>query len=128
MFRHSSRYCENVGRNHKSSNTYFLVSKAGMRQCCYSRKEEDVGQKYCRCSDFRGEYIKLPASLTEELFPDEDDKKNLPPPPMPSSSIEHFLSLDSMIARAQKKPVAKKKIPVKKESYSRGAAIAAIFR
>ena len=127
MFRHSSRYCENVGRNHKSSNTYFLVSKAGMRQCCYSRKEEDVGQKYCRCSDFRGEYIKLPASLTEELFPDEDDKKNLPPPPMPSSSIEHFLSLDSMIARAQKKPVAKKKIPVKKESYSRGAVIAKVF-
>ena len=128
MFRHSSRYCENVARNHKSSNTYFLVSKAGMRQCCYSRKEEDVGQKYCRCSDFRGEYIKLPPSLTEELFPDEDEKKNLPPPPTPSSSMEHFLSLDSIIARAQKKPVAKKKVPVKKETYTRGAAIAAIFR
>ena len=128
MFRHSSRYCENVGRNHKSSNTYFMVSKAGMRQCCYSRKEEDGGQKYCRCSDFRGEYIKLPSSLVEELFPDEDDKKNLPPPPMPSSSIEHFLSLDSMIARARKKPVAKKKLPVKKETYSRGAAIAKVFK
>ena len=128
MFRHSSRYCENVARNHKTSNTYFLVSKAGMRQCCYSRKEEDVGQKYCRCSDFRGEYIKLPPSLTEELFPDEDEKKNLPPPPTPSSSMEHFLSLDSIIARAQKKPVAKKKVPVKKETYTRGAAIAAIFR
>jgi hypothetical protein len=127
MFRHSSQYCENVGRNHKSSNTYFLISKAGMRQCCYSRKEEDVGQKYCRCTDFRGEYIKLPAPLIEELFPDEDEKKNLPPPPMPSSSIEHFLSLDSIIARANKKPVAKKKIPVKKESYSRGAAIAKVF-
>ena len=128
MFRHSSRYCENVARNHKTSNTYFLVSKAGMRQCCYSRKEEDVGQKYCRCSDFRGEYIKLPPSLIEELFPDEDEKKNLPPPPTPSSSMEHFLSLDSIIARAQKKPVAKKKVPVKKETYTRGAAIAAIFR
>jgi hypothetical protein len=128
MFRHSSRYCENVGRNHKSSNTYFLVSKSGMRQCCYSRKEEDVGQKYCRCSDFRGEYIKLPAALTEELFPDEDEKKNLPPPPMPSSSIEHFLSLDSIIARAQKKPVAKRKVPAKKETYSRGSEIAKVFR
>ena len=127
MFRHSSRYCENVGRNHKSSNTYFLVSKSGMRQCCYSRKEEDVGQKYCRCSDFRGEYIKLPAALTEELFPDEDEKKNLPPPPMPSSSIEHFLSLDSIIARAQKKPVAKRKVPAKKETYSRGSEIAKLF-
>jgi hypothetical protein len=128
MFRHSSRYCENVGRNHKSSNTYFLVSKSGMRQCCYSRKEEDVGQKYCRCSDFRGEYIKLPAALTEELFPDEDEKKNLPPPPMPSSSIEHFLSLDSIIARAQKKPVAKRKVPAKKETYSRGSEIVKVFR
>ena len=127
MFRHSSQYCENVARNHKSSNTYFLVSKAGMRQCCYSRKEEDVGQKYCRCSDFRGEYIKLPPSLIEELFPDEDEKKNLPPPPTPSSSMEHFLSLDSIIARAQKKPVAKRKAPVKKETYSRGAAITKVF-
>jgi hypothetical protein len=128
MFRHSSQYCENVGRNHKSSNTYFLVSKSGMRQCCYSRKEEDVGQKYCRCSDFRGGYIKLPAALTEELFPDEDEKKNLPPPPMPSSSIEHFLSLDSIIARAQKKPVAKRKVPAKKETYSRGSEIVKVFR
>ena len=127
MFRHSSQYCENVARNHKSSNTYFLVSKAGMRQCCYSRKEEDVGQKYCRCSDFRGEYIKLPPSLIEELFPDEDEKKNLPPPPTPSSSMEHFLSLDSIIARAHKKPAAKKKLPVKKETYTRGSAIAKVF-
>lgn len=128
MFRHSSQYCENVARNHKSSNTYFLVSKAGMRQCCYSRKEEDVGRKYCRCSDFRGEYIKLPPSLIEELFPDEDEKKNLPPPPTPSSSMEHFLSLDSIIARAQKKPVAKRKAPAKKETYSRGAEIVKVFR
>ena len=126
MFRHSSRYCDNVGRNHKSSNTYFMVSKSGMRQCCYSRKDEDVGQKYCRCSDFRGEYIKLPAALIEELFPDEAEKK-LPPPPMPSSSIEHFLSLNSMIARAQKKPVQKKKASVKKEKYSRGSMVAKIF-
>ena len=128
MFRHSSRYCENVGRNHKSSNTYFMITKSGMRQCCYSRKDEDVGQKYCRCADFRGDYIKLPTSMIEELFPDDGEKKNLPPPPMPSSSIEHFLSLDSMIARARKKPVAKKKLPVKKETYSRGAAIAKVFK
>jgi hypothetical protein len=128
MFRHSSRYCKNVGRNHKSSNTYFLIDKTGIRQCCYSRKEEDVGQKYCRCSDFRGEYIKLPPSLTEELFPDENEKKKLPPPPMPSNSIEHFLALDSIIARAQKKPVAKRKAPAKKETYSRGSEIAKLFR
>lgn len=128
MFRHSSQYCENVGRNHKSSNTYFLVSKSGMRQCCYSRKDEDVGQKYCRCNDFRGDYIKLPAPLIEELFPDEDSKKILPPPPMPSCSMEHFLSLDSIIARANKKSVAKKRIPVKKKTYSRGAEISKLFK
>jgi hypothetical protein len=48
-------------------------------------------------------------------------------PPMPSSSIEHFLSLDSIIARAQKKPVAKRRAPAKKETYSRGAEIAKLF-
>jgi hypothetical protein len=127
MFRHSSRYCDNVGRNHKSSNTYFLVSKSGMRQCCYSRKDEDVGQKYCRCGDFRGENIKLPTSLIEELFPDEDEKKILPPPPMPSSSIENFLSIDSIVERARKKPVPKKKVSVKKQTYTHGSAIAKVF-
>jgi hypothetical protein len=94
-----------------------------MRQCCYSRKDEDVGQKYCNCVDFRGDYIKLSTSVIEELFPVE--KKNLPPP-MPSSSIEYFLSLDSIIARARK-PVARRKLPVKIETYSRGDAIAKVF-
>ena len=69
----------------------------------------------------------MPSSMIEELFP-EEDKKSLPPPPMPSSSMEHFLSIDSIIERARKIPMAKKKIPVIKETYTRGAAIAAIFR
>ncbi len=125
MFRHSSRYCENVGRNHKSSNTFFMVSRGGMRQCCYSRKDEDVGQKYCRCSEFRGEYITLPQAVINELFPDKAEKKI--PQPMPSSSTESFLSIESFVQRAQRKPAIKKKMPAKKEKYTPMSAITKVF-
>ena len=120
MFRNSSKYCENVGREHTSSNTYFLVSSSGMRQCCYSRKDDD--SKKCRCADFRGEYIKLPKKVMDELFPEEPCVVP-PPPPMPSISFE----MDAILAaRTQrKKPAAKKKTT--KNTYSRGAAIRKTF-
>lgn len=123
MFRHSSQYCMNVGRNHTSSNTYFMVSRSGMRQCCYSRKEED-GTK-CSCSDYRGEYIKLPAQIMNELFPGDDVKTILPPKPM--EDIRDSLSLESLISAAKKKkaPPAKKTPSVQK--FHRGSAMAQIF-
>jgi hypothetical protein len=82
IFRHSSRYCANVGRQHNSSNTYFLLTRRGLQQCCYSRKDDDVGRP-CSCRDFRGEYLEVPKDLTDELFPEEPKPEKVPPP-MPS--------------------------------------------
>jgi len=130
MFRHSSRYCANVEREHHSSNTYFLVTKSGMRQCCYSRKEEDIGRKYCLCSQFRGDLIKLPKKMMDELFPEElEEKKNLPPPPTPSSSMRNFLDIDRIVERANKKTTVKRNVQPKKQAvYHPGKAVMDVFK
>jgi hypothetical protein len=120
MFRNSSKYCENVGREHTSSNTYFLVSRSGMRQCCYSRKDDDA--KTCRCADFRGEYIKLPKKVMDELFPEEPCSAPPPPPPMPGMLLE----IDTILAtRTRRKTVVKKKSITR--VYRRGSAIQKTF-
>ena len=135
MFRHTSKYCANVEREHTSSNTYFMVTKFGLRQCCYSRKEEDVGRKYCLCSRFRGEIIKLPKKLIEELFPEDTDDKAAAelkklPPPTPIASKDSFLAIDNIVERAEasKKFVKKKFIPQKKQKYHTGSIISEVFR
>jgi len=130
MFRHSSRYCANVEREHHSSNTYFLVTKSGMRQCCYSRKEEDIGRKYCLCSQFRGDLIKLPKKMMDELFPEElEEKKNLPPPPTPSSSMRNFLDIDRIVERANKKTTVKRNVQPKKQAvYHPGKVVMDMFK
>jgi hypothetical protein len=103
MFRHSSKYCANVDRHHHSSNTYFLVSSSGMRQCCYSRKVE-FEEKSCPCAQYRGELIKLPRKVALELFPE-----TVPSPPrivslpMPTDTTD--FTIDRLAAIAAKKPV-----------------------
>jgi len=122
MFRHSSKFCQNVGREHKSSNTYFLISRAGMRQCCYSRKDDDEH----RCSEYRGEHINVSAKIIDELFP-EEIKKSLPPPLMPSESIKEYMSIESIEMRAKNKPAPKKKSTKKEPKFHRGSAISQTF-
>ncbi|AGE51585.1 DNA primase [Paramecium bursaria Chlorella virus CvsA1] len=135
MFRHTSKYCANVEREHTSSNAYFMVTKSGMKQCCYSRKEEDVGRKYCLCSQFRGDVIKLPKKLIEELFPEEVDDKSAEllklPPPTPSSSKDSFLDIDNIVKRsaAVKKSIKKKPVSANKSirKYHTGSVISEMF-
>jgi hypothetical protein len=109
IFRHSSQYCANVERQHNSSNTYFLLTRRGLQQCCYSRKDEDVGRKYCLCRDFRGDYIPVPSSVTDELFPEEPTAPKIPSA-MPSRTT---IDVDA-IARA-----SRPKVPTKTPKQSR---------
>jgi hypothetical protein len=111
MFRHSSHFCANVKRKHKSSNTYFLVSKNGMKQCCYSRKFEAVDMKEdeCPCELFRGELIDLPPKVLHELFP---GTVTVAKPPeiisigMPTNTTE--FTIDKMVASSKNKSVPRR--------------------
>jgi len=102
IFRHESRYCANVGREHRSSNAYFLLTTRGLQQCCYSRKH--VPELSCQCVDFRGEIIDVPRCLTNRFFPPP------PPPPMPSS--DSTSTLDSLLSKTRPRTrEAKKRTP-----------------
>jgi hypothetical protein len=109
MFRHSSKYCANVKRQHHSSNTYFLLTKSGLRQCCYSRKVE-FEEKSCPCAKFRGEFLDLPKKVMTELFPESPPHTpKIVANPMPANQTT--FSMDNMVEHVAKvlKPAAKKK-------------------
>jgi hypothetical protein len=106
MFRHSSKYCANVDRHHHSSNTYFLVSSAGMRQCCYSRKVE-FDEKSCPCARYRGEIVKLPKKILDELFPESaPEPRRIVANQMPSDQSD--FSIEKIVERASKKSVPRR--------------------
>lgn len=47
MLRSSSRFCQNVGREHRTSTVYFAVGPKGVAQRCYCRKDERGCDAYC---------------------------------------------------------------------------------
>lgn len=101
IFRHESKFCANVGREHRSSNAYFLLTARGLQQCCYSRK--NVPDLACQCVDFRGDYMSVPQELMHRFFPPP------PPPPMPSSRSTDF---DALLTKTRPKTrEAKKRTP-----------------
>lgn len=112
MFRHSSKFCSNVGRHHHSSNTYFMVTRKGMHQRCYSRKVV-FEEGRCPCSLYKGEVMKVPKKILDELFPCESpEPKERIVSPMPSqmtnnsySVVENYATRTPAVKRtAQKKP------------------------
>lgn len=56
----NSRYCELVGRLHRSSTTYYLIRREGIEQLCYGKKE---------CRHRRSEMRPLPLEAAMLLFP-----------------------------------------------------------
>ena len=94
----SSRLCGNVGREHRTSNVFFCVSRRGMTQKCFCRKE-DRG-----CVDFAGPNIPIPTEIADILFPAvdmvEDSVHTMP-------STKSKTSLSKMLGRSR--PITKKR-------------------
>lgn len=63
MLRSSSRYCQNVGREHRTSTVYFCVTKRGVCQKCYCRKD-DHG-----CTGYSSEQYPLESAVIEAFVP-----------------------------------------------------------
>lgn len=110
MFRHSSKFCANVKRHHHSSNTYFLVTPNGMSQCCYSRKD-------ISCTNFRGELMKLPTKIINELFPKPPEEIKIPSvleTPSQSTGFS-YKTIEGFVTKQKKKKVVfkqtKNKVP-----------------
>lgn len=100
IFRHDSRFCANVNREHTSSNTYFLLTPRGLQQCCYSRKDGSPGLD-CQCRDYKSETIDVPSALIHRYFP--------PPCPPPMPSVGSKTDLSALMSKTRPKTREAKK-------------------
>lgn len=69
----TSRYCENLGREHSSNHVWFLVNKKSGSICqkCFCTCETTKGRKYKMCKDFSGREHLLPKTIMYMLYPEK---------------------------------------------------------
>lgn len=69
LIRSSSKFCQNVGREHGSSNVYFVLRPGGVSQHCYCRKGDLEGRSSGKtCKDFAGRIHHVPPIVTGHFF------------------------------------------------------------
>jgi hypothetical protein len=69
ILRSSSKYCQNVGRTHGSSNVYFVLRPGGISQHCYCRKSDLEGRASGKtCKEFAGKICPVPPIVTGHFF------------------------------------------------------------
>lgn len=90
----TSRYCENVGRDHGSNHVWFLVTGEHVMQKCFCRCETLVGRQFGFCKDFTGKEYKLTSEVKKALFSSGQEQstkkppKKKPPPPSNFSDVK----------------------------------------
>ena len=71
----SSKYCENLKRDHASNHVWFLIDGDAIRQKCFCRCETTRGRVSGFCKDFSGREVRLPDEVYKTLYPNGDPKK-----------------------------------------------------
>jgi hypothetical protein len=64
----NSKYCNNLGREHKSCGIYFYASRRGICQKCLCPCNTTVGRKNGLCSEYTSQYYPFDTDLTIFLF------------------------------------------------------------
>jgi hypothetical protein len=111
MLRSTARYCFNLGRQHRTNNVYFLLTRRGVCQRCYCRCDTAEGRKYGACKDFSSEAWPVPAEVLTAFFGEEQSNEGADSSPaassarssvavMPSRAGKSFLDFDSLVARS----------------------------
>ena len=68
IFGINSRYCANVGREHKSSNVYFVLDPKGkLYQKCFCKCTTATGRRFSYCSSYRSAPVNVPMSLISPM-------------------------------------------------------------
>jgi hypothetical protein len=69
----TSRYCENIRRNHNSNHIKIVIDGENMYQKCFCKCETTVGRRFGFCKDFAGRKHKLETNggtrILEILYP-----------------------------------------------------------
>lgn len=94
MLKSNSRYCQNIGGEHRTSTVYFSVTKhGGISQRCYCRKEERG------CDGYSSPCIPLPPDVISVFFPgfvvDDEERINI----RTSTKRREKMGLDSLVKR-----------------------------
>jgi hypothetical protein len=95
MLRTTNRYCANVGREHTSSQIYFSITRHGIAQRCYCRKDPDFERM--SCEKYIGPVHELPKHVIDAFLGD----KTILPPPLPTSTVGTGVSLDELLKRSR---------------------------
>lgn len=61
-------FCHNVRRDHGSSTIYFLITKEGVCQRCFCRKDNSGVTGGKRCGLYAGDLVRLPSAIYDALF------------------------------------------------------------
>ena len=101
----TSKYCENIARDHGGNHVWFLVNDACVMQKCFCRCETLVGRQFGFCKDFTGKEYKLTSDLKKALFSGGDEttttttttKKKPSPPKSNFSDVK--LELETFIRK-----------------------------
>ena len=94
------RFCQNVGRNHKSNRIYFLVTPKGVVQRCHDASDVlDSDMKYGLCRDYASNALAIPPALLGILFPDATTKDVVIGPHVPDAKERTLLACCNKLYR-----------------------------
>jgi len=65
----TSKYCENLQRDHGSNHVWFRIEGHVIIQKCFCTCETMKGRRYGFCKDFYGRKHTLPAKIFDQLYP-----------------------------------------------------------
>ena len=74
----TSRYCENIKREHGSNHVWFIVSGHTILQKCFCICDTLVGRRDGFCKDFCGRRHKLSNSIVDQLYPNKEELSKCP--------------------------------------------------
>lgn len=68
----NSRFCQNMGREHRSNRIWFKITPDGVRQRCHD-DGESTEMKYMLCKEYESAPWPLPGASIKVLFPNDDE-------------------------------------------------------
>lgn len=74
----TSKYCENLKREHSSNHVWFIISGQMILQKCFCLCETLRGRRDGFCKDFVGRRHQLPKSITTMLYPHNGELQKCP--------------------------------------------------
>ena len=74
----TSRYCENLKREHGSNHVWFIISGQTILQKCFCLCETLRGRRDGFCKDFCGRRHQLTPAIVDHLYPRREDLKKCP--------------------------------------------------